>query len=119
MFENYSSMSADEKAEVKAIHQAIRTRGVGDRYHNLSWGFVRGFPYRRIERTVREGNEPDARLVTHMLAVAIPGFAKLGKQWWDTAPHPEVESWLKNPAGAIPAPVRVKKPYVRPTAEVA
>ena len=52
MFENYKEMTDAEKASVKAIFKAIRSQ-TGDRYGNLAWGFVRGFPYRRIERSHR------------------------------------------------------------------
>lgn len=120
MFENYLSLSADEQAHVKAIHKAIRSKSVGSRIHNLAWGFVRGFPYRRIERTTRKNNAPDARLLTFFIGSEIPGFAPLAAKWWDTAPHPAIEAWLADPSGAIAAPVRVKKPYTPPApAEVA
>ena len=123
MFENYSSMTPEEKAAVKAAHVAIREH-TPCREGNLAWGFVRGFPYRRIERTTRtqvlpdgsvfNHNPPDARWITSFIARHVPGFAvdKNG----GTVPHPDVVAWLKNPAGAIPVPVRVKRPYVRPEA---
>lgn len=121
MYENFQQMSAEEQAQVKAVHKAVRAR-TSDRYGNLAWGFVRGFLYRRIERTTRtqaaadgtvvEHNRPDARLLTHLLGEIIPGFAELGKGWYCTKPHPDVEAWLANPDGAIAVPVRVKRPYV-------
>lgn len=124
MFENYSEMTADQKAEVKAIHKLLRG-GTKSRYGNLAWGYVRGFPYRRIERTTRtqtmpdgttiRHNEPNPRHLTHALAEAIPGFAPFDpKRPWDTKPHPDILAWLANPEGAIPAPMYVKKPYTRP-----
>jgi len=123
--ESYTQMSAEEKAQVKATHKAIRAK-TSERYGNLAWGFVRGFPYRRIERTTRtqvgsdgklvEHNKPDARYLTHLLGEAIPGSAELGKSWWNTKAHPEIEAWLANPDGAIPAPVREKKPFTREVA---
>lgn len=122
MFENYSQMSAEEQAQVKAVHKAVRAQ-TASRYGNLAWGFVRGFPYRRIERTTRtqvagdgsvvEHNRPDARHLTHLLGESVPGFAEVGKNWWSTKPSPAVEAWLASPEGAIPAPVREKRPYVR------
>lgn len=118
MFENYKQMDDAEKASVKAIFKAIRSQ-TGDRYGNLAWGFVRGFPYRRIERSTRtqtmpdgtkiEHNKPNAGLLTHLLAKAIPGFAEIDQQRpWTTKPHPDLVAWLANPEGAIPAPLRAK-----------
>jgi hypothetical protein len=122
MFENYKQMSADEKAQVKAIHRAIRAN-TGGREGNLAWAFVRGFPYRRVERQTRQQvmpdgtvvnhNPPNARYITTILGTHIPGFAEVAKSSWATKPSPEVEQWLANPEGAIAAPVREKKPYVR------
>jgi len=62
------SMSEDERAErekIKAVHKRLREplrggRG-GDRYDLLAWAFVRGFKYRRCERSNRIqtcGGEP-------------------------------------------------------------
>jgi hypothetical protein len=118
MFDNYKQMTDAEKASVKAIHKALRAETAG-RAGNLAWGFVRGFPYRRIERTTRtqtmpdgsvvEHNRPDARYLTHLLGKLIPGFAEINeKQSWNTKPSPAIEAWLADPAGAIPVPVRVK-----------
>lgn len=132
MFENYVQMTDTEKASVRQIHQAIRAL-TGEKYAlhrrhgNLAWGFVRGFPYRRIERRtrtqqlgdgeVRVHNRPDPRFLTHLLAKAIPGFAESHEQhYWRTKPHPEVVAWLHREEGAIPEPVRVKKTY-QPDAE--
>jgi hypothetical protein len=113
--ENYETMSADEKAEVKRLHKALR-KHVRSREGNLAWGFVRGFRYKRIERTHREHNEPSASRVTSILAQCIPGFASDfdPKRPWSVKPAPEVEAWLADPGGAIPAPIRVKRPCVRP-----
>ena len=123
MFENYETMSADEKAQVKATHKALRTtlKKSGGRVDNLAWGFVRGFKYRRIERSTRtqtmpDGgvvyhNQPNPNLLTHLLGQAIPGFAVIGEKWWQTKADPRVLAWLADPEGAIAAPVREKKPY--------
>lgn len=110
MFENYKEMTDAEKASVKAIHRALRAETAG-RYGNLAWGFVRGFPYRRIERTTRtqngagdqhgkviQHNQPNARLLTHLLGKLIPGFAEINeKQSWNTKPSPVIEAWLADP----------------------
>lgn len=112
MFDNYREMSAEEKAQVKAIHKAVRAF-TGSRYGNLAWAFVRGFPYRRVERTTRtqvtpdgktvHHNKPHARALVSILQAGIPGFSAEG-----------VEVWLANPDGAIPIPVRpARKPFVR------
>lgn len=122
MFENYKQMTAEQQAEVKAIHKAIRAEA-GSRGGNLAWGFVRGFPYRRIERTTRtqvmydgtvvNHNPPPAARITEIIGTHIPGFAQVDpKRPWATKPHPDIVAWLANPEGAIPAPVRVKKEYV-------
>ena len=110
MFENYKMMSADEQAQVKAIHKALRA-GTGERYGNLAWGFVRGFPYKRIERTTRDDNKPGAGYITYLLGRAgVPGFPvpKPNESWWKTEASPVVIAWLLDPSGAIPAPVRTK-----------
>ena len=124
MFENYSEMDDAGKAFVKAAHLSLRA-GVeghpqsgtvsGSRCGNLAWAFVRGMPYRRVERTTRtqtmpDGsvvmhNVPDARYVTFLVAVAVPGFADVDLRRPHLAKaHPDVVAWLKNQDGAVPAP---------------
>lgn len=123
MFENYREMSDEEKSAVKAIHQHARSQ-TEERYGNLAWGFIRGFPYRRIERSTRiqrfadgsylEHNRPDAGHLCMAIMKVVPGFASLN------APVPEaVRAWLRSEEGAIPAPVREKRQYVRPNADAA
>jgi hypothetical protein len=112
MFENYKQLDDAQKASVKAIFKAIRSQA-GERYGNLAWGFVRGFPYRRIERSTRtqtmpdgsmvQHNKPDARILTQFLGSHIPGFAST---YYSV--NPAIVAWLEDPAGAIPAPVRQK-----------
>jgi hypothetical protein len=124
MFDNYREMSAEEKAQVKKIHKAVRAQA-SSRAGNLAWGFVRGFPYRRIERTTRTQTMPDGTVVVHnapnlvhvarILAEHIPS---LETEWFasryslhQTCP---LIAWAANPDGAIPAPApRPKRPYVR------
>jgi hypothetical protein len=128
MFENYETMTDAEKADVKAIHRALRAHA-STRYGNLAWGFVRGFPYRRIERkthtsveadgTTTVHNRPDARWLTLHIADIVPGFAVVDpKNRWSAKPAQAIVDWLANEEGAIPAPVRVKKPFIRPGTEV-
>ena len=113
MFENYKQMMADEKAAVKAIHRALRAE-TSSRSGNLAWAFVRGLPYRRVERTCGEHHQPSAAHVTAAIGQHVPGFAQVTPgRAWATVPSPEVQAWLADPAGAIAAPVREKKPYVR------
>lgn len=123
MFENYKQMTAEEKALVKQIHKAVRAQ-TRSREGNLAWAFLRGFKYRRVERTTHTQTQPDgtvynhhapsASYITAILGTHIPGFAKVDpKRTWATEAHPEIVAWLADPSGAIEAPVREKKPYVR------
>lgn len=108
MFADYKMMSDAEKASVKAIHKALRSE-TGDRYGNLAWAYVRGFPYRRVERTTRDDNKPEARFITYLLGKAgVPGFPTIpaGSSWWKIEASPAIIAWLLDPSGAIPVPVR-------------
>ncbi len=41
-----------ERDRVRALHKAVRSdTSSGERYRILAWGFLRGFPYRRMEPT--------------------------------------------------------------------
>jgi hypothetical protein len=122
MFENYKEMSAEEKNAVKSAHKEIRAH-VKTRHGNLAWGFVRGLPYKRIERKTRtqvmeDGkvvvhNLPEGYYITYLIARSIPGFAEFTEgRPWQTKVHPDVKAWLEDPSGAIPAPIRKKIPYV-------
>lgn len=128
------------RATVKALHASIRAevrrahedRDGTHRYALLAWGFVRGLPYRRIERTTRRQKMADASIVEHnqpavyWLAKALAPF--LPEVAADMATYQlkrgtdseaRLAAWLADPSGAIPAPVpRPKKPFVRPDAEV-
>lgn len=124
-------MTAEERAErekTKALHQKVRAdlkKDIGtwnDRTMFLVWGFIRGFKYRRIERSHRlqelswsseakafvgaaiaykkidgkwfyEHNLPDVYLLTKALAKYKPEVTIA-----------EVTAWLADPSGAIPAP---------------
>jgi len=111
MFENYKMMSAEEQSAVKATHKAVRALiGQHGRYGNLAWGFVRGFPYKRIERTTREDNKPDPKYLTYVIGKAVPSFAEVPKSGngWEMTASPVIEAWLADPVGAIEAPVRKK-----------
>jgi hypothetical protein len=127
MYENYREMSADEKAQVKAIHKAIR-KETCHRSGNLAWAFVRGFPYRRVERTTRTQVMPDGTVVAHnapnlvdvarILVSHIPGLeATWFRSKYSLAQDCPLIAWAANPDGAIPAPApRAKKPFTRAVA---
>jgi uncharacterized heparinase superfamily protein len=124
MFENYKQMSADEKAQVKAIHKAVR-KEASSRQGNLAWAYMRGLPYRRVERTTRSQtmadgsvvnhNPPPLLAVAHILVAAIPSLASellAGK--FQLKPECPLTAWAKDPSGAIAAPApRAKKPFTR------
>ena len=130
MFDNYKEMSADEKAQVKKIHAGIRAE-THSRAGNLAWGFVRGFPYKRIERKTRTQTTPDGTVVVHnqpnLIAVdriIVAHIPSLETEWfaskYQLKPACPLTAWLANPDGAIPAPApRPRKPYIRPTENVA
>lgn len=137
MFENYKGLSAEERAQVKTLHKAIRADlSAGDRYRNLAWGFIRGFKYRRIERTHRtqplaadvyfphtptlgfvetaegrffEHNLPDALRLTKLLAKHLPEFAEDLANEWQLKPGARIVAWLSDRSGAIPVPARKAK----------
>lgn len=125
MFENYRSLSAEEKAQIKTIHQALR-KETFHRTGNLAWGFVRGFPYRRIERKTRtqvlgDGttivhNQASAVAIAQLLQKHIPGLKYLVNSY-TLAPDCPLSAWLANPDGAIAAPPpRPRKPFSREVA---
>lgn len=139
MFENYSDLSAEERAQVKALHVAIRSdREFGERYRNLAWGFIRGFKFRRIERSHRmqklpddaymggygystrpegkffEHNMPTEVTLAKLLAKHLPEFEADFLTKWQLREGSRITTWLKDLEGAIPAPVREKRPYVAP-----
>lgn len=101
MFENYEQLPVEEKNKIKAFHKSCRAHCKEEgRYGNLVWGFVRGFPFRRIERSHKiqkengfEHNMPKASVIKQLLFYC--GVS---------AELSELESWLANKEGAIPAP---------------
>jgi len=110
-------MTEEQKAErskQKKIHQAIRSLPEG-RYRNLAWGFVRGFKYRRIERTTHTQTLSDGRVIEHNR----PSARVLEDIFEELLPvtYAVLTAWIDDPSGAIPAPPpRPKKPFV-PAAE--
>lgn len=105
MFENYETMSAEEKEAVKRAHRALR-KGAASREGNLAWAYVRGFPYARVERktrtqiladgTVVQHNLPSAQLITWLIAREVAGFAEINplESWWKTKASPEIVAWI-------------------------
>jgi hypothetical protein len=112
MFENYKQLPAEEQEKIKAFHKSFRKHCKEEgRYGNLAWGFIRGFPYRRIERSHKvqkengfEHNFPNISLLVIVFRDAMIGEADVSKE--------ALTTWLANKEGAIPAPPpRVKVPY--------
>lgn len=136
MYEMNESERA-ERARVKALHKAIRGLGCGNRYVNLAWGFIRGFKFRRIERThwsqvsdaeaaldrngkLRHGfiQEPDG---TYFYVHTMPydGFLHDILSPHVTVTKEEIRAWLQDRSGAIPLPPpRVKLGRPAPQNEV-
>ena len=124
MFENYKQMDDAGKASVKAIHKAIR-KDTPTRTGNLAWGFVRGFPYRRIERTTRtqvmgdgsvvDHNPPNLVSIARCIVTAMPELeASYFKSKYALKEDCPLIAWVKDPSGAIPAPVLApREPFVR------
>lgn len=84
----------------------------------LAWAFVRGLPYRRIERKrhtqgVFEHNAPSVGDLARALA-ELGVFPPLEKGFdLNSEARTLIEAWLANPDGAIAAPPpRAKRPYV-------
>jgi len=111
MFENYKQLPVEDQKKIAAFHKSFRRHcKEKGRYGNLAWGFVRGFPYRRIERSHHVQKE-------NGFEHNMPSVAHLSKLFFDYGIErlidgKELESWLANKEGAIPAPPpRVKAPY--------
>lgn len=137
--EEYLSLSDEDRAASKALFKAIRTdRSFGERTRILAWGFVRGFKYRRMERSHKkqylpesgayadfhaygrdekgkyfEHNLPNALYIAKLLAKHCPAFESEFSGKYSVKEDSRVVAWLKDPTGGIPAPVRVRKPFVR------
>ncbi len=123
-FEHYKQLSDEDRAKVRALHKALRARA-SSREGNLAWGFVRGFPYRRIERSTRTQVQPDGTVVSHnpppllyvaqFLAQHIPGLEDWFENKYRLKPTCPLVIWAANLEGAIPAPPsRPKRPYAHP-----
>lgn len=118
--------TTESKQEMKALHDHIRndmksaerapfrtTKHKWLATHRdmlLLWAFVRGLKFRRLERTHHFDKNTGWEL-------NMPDAFRLSKIWEDYLPETDgleaqVDGWLKDPAGAIPAPLRVKKPYL-------
>lgn len=112
MFENYREMSPEQQQEVKRIHKSIRALPLG-RYRNLVWAYVRGFPYRRVERSHRIQVIPQCPCTCgefhtkdtfeHNLPSVYTLMQTIGRLQIPIKQQ-DIEVWLANPDGAIPAP---------------
>lgn len=129
-------MNDDDRAKAKAVHARMRAvmrevcRGgatkpdgwkgwsyISHRMMLLAWGFVRGFKFRRIERTHHLQTMPDGKVFEHNLPYARSLHDVI--VFFDpTVEAADVQRWLDDPSGAIPAPApRAKKPYTPVAAE--
>jgi hypothetical protein len=152
MSEKYHMSEAEkiERENIKALHQKLRAPlrgGGGDRHDMLAWAFVRGFKYRRCERSCRiqtcgglpadmfgkpvepgqppyVHNRPSARMIWERLVRAgVFPHRDVRDVWlaWERVRFSDegkaVQAWLDDPSGAIAAPVRQKKLYVPVAAE--
>jgi len=124
-----------ERARVKALHQASRAAmheaakegGQRHRYALLAWAYLRGLPFRRIERShhvqvFADGRRFEHNLPCHVeLARALAPFCPeiaAGLERYSikrgSVAEKRIAAWLNDPSGAIPAPPpRQKKPYAR------
>ena len=139
---NRGGLSEEEFAKYKALHGEVHRyvyamtakKGAHHRYALLIWAFVRGIPYRRIERNHRMQPMPDGSTFEHgkpvvylLLSAFLEAFkpAFSGPDRWNllkgdsagalaifNAHTPDslritaerITAWVSDPAGAIPAP---------------
>jgi hypothetical protein len=52
---------------IQGVVAQKRSYGVCSRYHQLAYAFVRGVPYRRVERKTHPGNAPSASIILEVL----------------------------------------------------
>lgn len=102
MYENYKELSKEQQQAIKSIHKAIRALPLG-RYRNLVWAYVRGFPYRRVERSHRVQVMPDGYEFEHNRPSVYTLMQTIGRLQIPIKQQ-DIEAWLTNPDGAIPAP---------------
>jgi hypothetical protein len=118
------TMSEEERADrekTKTLHRSIRD-GMDEswgtphhRYQLLAWGFVRGFKYRRIERSHRRQILPDGSVFEHNLPSDYLLLRALSKYVPEVTVG-QVKAWLADPSGAIPAPPpRPKRRWIKST----
>lgn len=125
-----------ERAQQKALHAAVRACPPS-RYRNLAWGYIRGFKFRRIERThhiQRIGDVPSPGVAYMAMNPGyvikadglyyehnMPNLDVLKAVIQDFIPDvkiADVNAWLRDPEGAIPVPApRPKRVYKRVAGE--
>lgn len=112
-----SEIELNTREETRAMHKAIRAelKKGACRTMLLLWAFVRGFKYRRIERshhfdpnTGEELNIPQTKWLKYTFETYLPGVENL---------EAKIHAWLDDPTGAIPVMPREKRPYVAPVAK--
>lgn len=139
---NRGGLSEEEFAKYKALHGEVHRyvhamtakKGQHHRYALLIWAFVRGIPYRRIERNHRMQPMPDGSQYEHgkptvylLMSAFLEAFltASTGGERWNflkgdsagaiaifNAHTPDslritperLTAWVSDPVGAIPAP---------------
>lgn len=118
---------ATDAEQAKRIH-ALDARPIyaDHRHMLLAWAFVRGLPYRRVERShhkqvrddgsMYEHNLPNGAKIARIVALYLPEFAS-ETSGYVTINDGCVKTWLADPSGAIPAPApRPKRVYQHPVA---
>jgi hypothetical protein len=127
------SLPDTERERIKARHREARRlcRYSGDRYSFLTWAFIRGMLYRRVERAHKTQVVDSKDLLACAEWGKLPwGFDMVGNDIVYTHHLPdlvtlqdrlehlgvvvsesELQRWLLNPSGAVEQPKRVKRPY--------
>jgi hypothetical protein len=91
------------------------------RYMLLAWAFLRGLPFRRIERdhqrqilpdgTVFEHNLPNSLALARILRLYLPEVADDFASPYSMKPGNRIDAWIMDPSGGIaPPPARAKSP---------
>lgn len=101
---------AKKEKSVWSFCDTKRGLGADARHHLLAYGFFRGVPYLKMERTCRDDNKPSAQSILNVLAVHVHPW-QLEKQYT----LEKINAWLAD-GTFVPAvqPAREKKAYVRP-----
>lgn len=93
---------------LKLQHEGMKWESyISHREMLLLWGFVRGFKFRRIERSHRIENGEE------FTGLSSGWLARVWRHYLPDLTDVSVQEWLDDPTGAIAAPPpREKRPYV-------